>query len=72
MDSSMKQKQYPKTPLQRQFAQLEKAGLKVVLSGMAQNAVQFEASPDKKIALYERIRRHQPEFVEGVVAIVGW
>jgi len=67
-----KQKQHPKTPLQRQFAPLERAGLHIMLSGMAQNAVQFEASPDNKIELYERIRRYQPEFVEDVVAIVGW
>jgi len=68
----MKQKQYPKTPLQRQFAPLERAGLHIMLSLTAQNAVQFEASQDKKIALYERIRRHQPQFLEDVVVIVGW
>jgi len=68
----MKQKQYPKTPLQRQFAPLERAGLHLMLSLTAQNAVEFEASPDKKIALYERIRRYQPEFLEQVGAIVGW
>jgi len=68
----MKQKQYPKTPLKRQFAPLERAGLHIMLSITAQNAVEFEVSPDNKIELYERIRRYQPEFVEDVVAIVGW
>jgi len=67
-----KQKQYPKTPLQRQFAQLERAGLRIMLSLTAQNAVEFEASTKQKTELYERIRRYQPEFVEDVVAIVGW
>jgi len=68
----MKQKQYPKTPLQRQFAPLERAGLRLMLSGMAQNAVEFEASTKQKTDLYERIRRYQPQFLEQVGAIVGW
>jgi len=67
-----KQKQYPKTPLQRQFSQLERAGLHIMLSLTAQNAVEFEVSTKQKTELYERIRRYQPEFVEDVVAIVGW
>jgi len=67
-----KQKQYPKTEIQRQFAPLERAGLHLMLSLTAQNAVEFEVSPDNKIELYERIRRYQPQFVEDVVAIVGW
>jgi len=68
----MKQKQYPKTPLQRQFAPLERAGLHIMLSLTAQNAVEFEVSAKQKTELYKRIRRYQPEFVEDVVAIVGW
>jgi len=40
--------QSPQTAIQKRFAKLEKAGFNVSLSGMAQNAVQFEASPDKK------------------------
>ena len=67
-----KQKQYPPTELQRKFAPLEKVGLHLILSGMAQNAVEFEAPLKQKIALYDRIRRYQPEFLEQVGAIVGW
>lgn len=62
----------PQTAIKRMFIPLEKRGFNVVLSIMCQNAVQFEASPDKKIEIYERIRRLQPQFVQDVVVIVGW
>jgi len=67
-----KQKQYPKTEIQRRFAPLKRAGLHIMLSLTAQNVVEFEVSTKQKIELYERIRRYQPQFLEQVGAIVGW
>lgn len=63
-DVKKKYPQYPVTKLQRDFMPLEESGLNITLSAMAQNIIEFKATETAKANFYERIEKHQPEFLE--------
>jgi len=62
-----KYKQVRQTPLQKSFFPLEKEGLSIVFSAMAQNLKQFGGCP---MDLYKRIKMHQPQFLFEVSQII--
>lgn len=66
-------KKYPQCPvskLQRDFMPLEKEGLNITLSAMAQNIIEFGGDESSKQDLYKRIKKYQPEFLEAVKSII--
>ena len=62
-----KYKQVRQTPLQKSFFPLEKEGLSIVFSAMAQNIKEFGGCP---MPLYKLIKKHQPRFLFEVSQII--